>query len=163
MRLNRHRCGFSLIELVTSLAIISILLVSMGSAMVVATRGLPDPSSPFAKKMDATQVAGQLTTEVAYATALTVASPTAIEFTVDRNGTPITISYSWSGTPGDPLVRRYDAGTPVNVINSVQQFNLDYLGSGAIVGLVKIFLDAGSVEAAPLYTAATLLNKPESP
>ncbi|MCH8260052.1 MAG: type II secretion system protein [Planctomycetes bacterium] len=70
MRLNRHRCGFSLIELVTSLAIISILLVAMGSAMVIATRGMPDPTSPFARKMDAAQVVGQLADEVTYATAV---------------------------------------------------------------------------------------------
>ena len=126
MRIDRHRCGFSLVELVTSLAIISILMVAMGSAIVIASRGLPDPTSPLAEKVDAAEVVGQLAGEVVYATSILKASPTELEFVVNRNGAPTTISYSWSGTPGDPLVRQYDTGTPVNVINSVQQFNLSY-------------------------------------
>ena len=133
MKLNRHRCGFSLVELVTSLSIMSILLVSMGSAIVIAARGLPDPNSPLTEKVDAADVVRQLANEVAYATAVLKASPTELQFVVNRNGAPTTISYLWSGTPGDPLVRQYDAGTPVNVLESVQQFNLDYeLGSEAI-------------------------------
>ncbi len=138
MRLNCHRRGFSLLELVTSLTIISVLLVAMGSAIVIAARGLPDPTSPLAEKVDAAEVVRQFAGEVAYATAILKMSPTELEFIVDRNGTPITISYSWSGTPGDPLVRRYDAGTLVNVIDSVRQFNLDYeLRSEAIVVLTE--------------------------
>ena len=148
MRLNRHRCGFSLIELVTSLAIISILLVAMGSAMVIATRGMPDPTSPFARKMDAAQVVGQLADEVTYATAVLTMSPTELEFVVDRNGTPITIAYSWSGTPGDPLTYQYDTGTVVTVIENVQDFTLTYIVTApapaeapAIEGPEELFLD----------------------
>ncbi len=126
MRLNRHRYGFSLVELVTSLAIISILMVAMGSAIVIATRGLPDPNSPFAKKLDAAQVVGQLADEVAYATTVLTMSPTELEFIVDRNGTPITIAYSWSGTPGDPLTRQYNGGAVINVLANVYDFSLDY-------------------------------------
>ncbi len=134
MSLNRHRCGFSLVELVTSLTIISVLLVAMGSAMVIAGRGLPDPNSPLAEKVAAAEVVRQLANELAYATAILDALPTELKFVVNRNGAPTTIYYEWSGTPGDPLVRQYDAGTPVNVLESVQQFNLDYeLGSEAIV------------------------------
>lgn len=126
MRLNRHHCGFSLVELVTSLAIISILMVAMGSAVVIATRGLPDPNSPFAQTVDAAQVVGQLANEVAYATTILKMSPTELQFVVDRNGTPITISYSWSGTPGDPLTRQYNGGAVINVLENVFDFNLDY-------------------------------------
>ena len=126
MKLNRHCCGFSLVELVTSLAIISILMVAMGSAVVIAARGLPDPTSPFAQKVDAAQVVGQLANEVAYATAVLTASPTELEFVVDRNGTPITIHYDWDGDPGDPLIRVYNDGPEVTVIEHVQAFTLTY-------------------------------------
>ncbi len=157
MRLNRHRhrCGFSLIEVVTSLTIISVLLVAMGSAMVIAARGLPDPTSPLAEKVDAAEVIRQLANEVAYATAVLTASPTELQFVVNRNGAPTTISYSWSGTPGDPLVRQYDAGTPVNVLESVQQFNLDYeLGSEAIV----VPTESAEIELAKYPTAVVSSN-----
>ncbi len=154
MRLNRHRCGFSLVELVTSLTIISILLVAMGSAIVIAARGLPDPTSPLAEKVDAAEVVRELANEVTYATAVLTASPTELEFVVNRNGAPTTISYSWSGTPGDPLVRQYDAGTPVNVLDSVQQFNLDYeLGSEAIV-VAALPVEGVEIELAKYPTAS---------
>ncbi len=76
--------------------------------------------------MDAAQVVGQLADEVAYATAILKMSPTELQFVVDRNGTPITISYSWSGTPGDPLTRQYNGGAVINVLENVYDFNLDY-------------------------------------
>ena len=126
MRFNRHQRGFSLVELVTSLAIISILMVAMGSAIVIAARGLPDPNSPFAQKVDAAQVVGQLANEVAYAMSVTEADATTIEFVVDRNGAPIMIRYDWDGDPGDPLIRVYNDGAEVTVIENVQDFNLTY-------------------------------------
>ena len=125
MRLNPHHRGFSLVELVTSLAIISILMVAMGSAVVIATRGLPDPNSPFAQKAEAAQVVGQLADELVYATTILKMSPTGLQFVVDRNGKPITIFYSWSGTPGDPLIRAYN-GSDVKIIENVQDFTLTY-------------------------------------
>ncbi len=159
MKLNRHRCGFSLVELVTSLTIMSILLVTMGSAIVIATRGLPDPTNPLAQKVDAAEVVRQLAAEMAYATIVLKASPTEFEFVVNRNGAPTTIVYSWSGTPGDPLVRQYDVGTPVNVLDNVRQFNLDYeSGTEAIVGSA-VPIESGEIELAkhPIAVASTSL------
>ena len=129
MRLNRHRCGFSLVELVTSLAIISILMVAMGSAIVIATRGLPDPTSPFAVKVVAAQMAAQLANELTYAITVTEATPTAITFTVaDRDSDLVdeTIRYAWSGVAGDPLTREYNSGTAINVVEDVQTLAFTY-------------------------------------
>ena len=83
MKFNRHRCGFSLVELVTSLVIISILVVAMGSAVLIAGRGLPDPTSPLAEKLDAADVVRQFAGEVAYATVLLKADPTELQFVVN--------------------------------------------------------------------------------
>lgn len=125
MKLNRHCCGFSLVELVTSLAIISILIVAMGSAMVIAARGIPDPNDPIAMNVDAAGIIDQIASELAYAVTILTSTATEIEFVVNRNGKPITILYIWGGTPGDPLIRAYN-GFDVTVIENVQEFALTY-------------------------------------
>ena len=129
MRLNRHRRGFSLVELVTSLAIMSILMVAMGSAILIATQAWYKPDRPIARIAEAGHVIDQIAAELAYAITVTEASATAITFTVaDRNAdaAPETIIYAWSGTVGDPLTRKYNGGNVVNVAEDVQEFNLDY-------------------------------------
>ena len=175
MKLNSHRCGFSLVELVTSLAIMSILMVAMGSAMVIAARGLPDPNSPIAQTMNAAQVIRQLANEVTYATEVTKASATRIEFFVDRHGTPIRIRYEWNGTPGDPLIREYD-GSEVTIIENVQDFNLTYNVGVPVQAIIEIegpeelFMDqdesnSGTADVFPLIGNAKCAEyfKPELP
>ena len=60
---------------------------------------------------------------------ITDSNATCIEFTVaDRNAddVPETIRYQWSGTAGDSLIRRYNAGTLAEILTDVQQFDLSY-------------------------------------
>ena len=53
----------------------------------------------------------------------------AIEFVVadrDSDGKAERIRYDWSGTPGDPLNKTVNGGTPVAVLASVQNFQLTF-------------------------------------
>lgn len=120
-----HR-GFSLLEIVISLTIMSVLVVAMGSALLVATRGMPDSDSPLAENISSARVIDQIAGELQYAFTVVSASTTGIEFIVERNGAPVTINYSWSETAGDPLVRQYDGGASVDILPSVTDFNLSY-------------------------------------
>ena len=125
------RClsGVTLVELMTSMAIISVLMGAMGSAVFLATKALPGSDSTVADTFDAAQVSNDIATELRYAITFTQRLPNTVEFTVaDRNNDLVaeTIRYAWSGTPGDPLTRQYNGGTVVNVIDSAQQFDLTY-------------------------------------
>ena len=54
----------------------------------------------------------------------------AVTFTVpdrDNNGLSETIRYSWSGTPGDSIMRAYNGGVEVAVAEDVKYFSLEYL------------------------------------
>ena len=104
----------------------SILLAAMMSAILIASRALPDPDRPRARTAQAGRVIDQMAAELAYAITVTKASATAIEFTVDRHGIPATIRYKWSGTPGDPLTRKYNSGSKVTVLEDVREFDLQY-------------------------------------
>jgi len=118
--------GLTLVEMVLAIAIIAILMASVGSAILIATRGLPDADGPCAWSVDAALVADQFVAELYSAMSIIHCSPTMIEFTVERSGVTHTICYQWSGTPGDPLVRQYDGGAAVDVLAGVQEFALTY-------------------------------------
>ena len=121
--------GFTLVELIVAVAITSILMLAIGSAIVVATHALPDNDGPAGAVIAAGSAAEQIAAELQYAVSINQRSATMIEFTVaDRNGNgePEIIRYEWSATAGDPLTRQYNAGTVTNVLDSVQQFDLSY-------------------------------------
>lgn len=122
---SRNR-GFTLIELVISLAIFSVLVTGLGSAMMIAARAMPDPNSPYSLTHDTHRIATDIAAELTYAVAITKSLTNEIEFTVNRNGASTTIHYVWSGTPGDPLQRQVDGGALTNVLDAVQAFALEY-------------------------------------
>jgi prepilin-type N-terminal cleavage/methylation domain-containing protein len=123
------RRGFTLVEMVVTVAILSVIMLGMGSAMIIATRALPEADNPAAAAIAAASAAERLAAELQYAVSINDSNATAIEFTVaDRNhdDVPETIRYEWSGTPGDPLTRQYNGGTPYEALADVSQFNLTY-------------------------------------
>jgi len=123
------RRGFTLIEMVVAVAVMSVIMLGVGSAMIIAGRAMPDAANPAAAAITAGRALQQIATELQYAVAVNENSATAIEFTVaDRTNddVPETIRYAWSGTPGDPLTRQYNAGAVVEMLGSVQDFALSY-------------------------------------
>ncbi len=125
-----RRRGFTLVELVASMAIGSLLLGGMGSAMLIASHALPGRNTATDAILRASDMVEQMAGELHCAVTFTQRSATMVEIKVpDRNGdlAPETILYAWSGTPGDPLTRQYNAGTVVNVAEHAQQFDLSYV------------------------------------
>ncbi len=128
-RRQRHAQGFTLVELLVSIAVTMVIVVGIGSSMLIASRAMPDANNPANATIAAGQAAEQLSAELQYAITINGRSATMIDFTVaDRNSNGIneTIRYEWSGTPGDSLTRQYNAGSVVDILDGVQQFNLSY-------------------------------------
>jgi len=122
------RRGWTLVELVASMAVTLVITAAIASTVLVAQRALPDATTPAQNPLTGLAV-DQLAAELQYAVTLVNHSATAIGFTVaDRNGdgVPETIRYEWAGTSGAPLTRSYNGSTPVTVVNGVQQFQLTY-------------------------------------
>jgi prepilin-type N-terminal cleavage/methylation domain-containing protein len=124
------RCrGFTLVEMVVTVAVMSVIMLGVGSAMIIAGHAVPDAGNPAAASIAAAQVADQITTELQYATAINSYTANVIEFRVadrDGNDVPETIRYAWSGTPGDPLTRQYNSAAPVTMLDDVHEFTLAY-------------------------------------
>jgi len=128
-RPNARLKAFTLVELVVSAAITTVIMLTITSSIILATRALPDASSPPKTVITASESAEQIAAELQYAISINSRSAKMIEFTVaDRNGdnVPETIRYEWSGTAGQPLTRRYNSGTVLNILDAVQEFNLSY-------------------------------------
>lgn len=120
--------GYTLVELVLGLAVTSVLLTGMASALLIASRAA-NPTGPTPKILTGSRAVQDILNELHYALTFTERSANAVEFTVaDRNGDalPDTIRYAWSGIAGDPLTRQYNGGTVVTVAEDVHDFSLDY-------------------------------------
>ena len=121
--------GFTLVELSVAVAVLGVIMLGLGSAMLIAGRALPDASSPTASRIAAAGAAEQMVTELQYAVSVNQRAANMVEFGVpDRSGDemPEIIRYDWSGTSGAPLTRQYNGGTPVAVLADVWEFSLSY-------------------------------------
>jgi len=163
---SRHR-GFTVVEMVLSMAVMTVLLGGIASALVIAGRAVPGTATPASLAVDGYHAAERLATELYAAQTVTARSATSVAFTVadrDADGNPETIQYTWSGVAGDPLNRRYNGGAPGTVLDSAYQFNVGYVTqviSGAnLVTIVNITIQAGSDTAARVDTSVQLLNQP---
>ncbi len=141
--------AFTLIELVTSLAIVSVLLVAMGSAITIAMHALPDPEDAGQLTLEQPQALTEIFCDLQFAKHVTEHTSHAVTFTVaDRDGDnrPETIRYAWSGTAGEPLTREVNAGQPVTVFEDVHQFNLSYVYDSVIETYPGPMVESAEVE-----------------
>jgi len=74
-----------------TVAIVSILTVSIASAILLATHALPDADNAAFPSTDVAMTADQIAGELYSAVSVTQYSPTMIEFTVNRGGADHTI------------------------------------------------------------------------
>ena len=159
--------GFTLIELVVSMAIGFLLLGGMGSAILIASHALPARNTAPDAILRAADVVEQMAGELHCAVTLGQRSATDVEITVpDRDGdlATETIRYTWAGKPGDPLKRKYNGGIPVKVAEDVQEFELSYViqssPSPSNPVSVGITLRLGTDARTRVQTAVQILNAP---
>ncbi len=133
--LRHGRSGFTLLEVVVSASVLSIVMVGLASAMVIASKAVTKTTSDTSSGA-AAQAVQLIASELKNATAVSELTSNAITFTVpSRNGdaNPETIRYAWSGTAGAPLTRQYNGGTAATIIDSVQSLSLTYDKSSTVV------------------------------
>lgn len=114
--------GFSLIEMVLSLTLVGLVLASLGSVLAFSMGAAPKPDDPSSRLQETQFPLSVMNEEIASATSFTsIASHKIIFEVADRTGdaSPDTITYSWDGTPGSPLLRTVNASTPVAVLDEI--------------------------------------------
>ncbi len=148
--------GYTLIEIVVSMSIMTLLMGGVMSSMLIATHALPENSAKSAPAMTSAAAVSDMVGELCYATDFTELLPQSVTFTVaDRTGDlfPETIRYAWSGSNGTPLTRQLNGGTPIPVLDNMNTLTIRYARSS------KTFTnDAGPSESASsvLFDSSTV-------
>lgn len=122
-----YRAGLTLIELVMSLAILTVLLAAMTSAILLTARALPATDAPAIVLSVAQSVLDRLASELEHALYIIESTPTSIAFTVpdrDGDGRPERIRYSWSAIAGQPLERHYNDSSAQLLLDRTDLFAL---------------------------------------
>jgi len=121
--------GHTLLEMMLSLVLLSVVMASVGSAVLFASQAVPSDDDPdVVLARDATALA-RIVEELSTARYVVEQGPHAVTFVVrDRtaDGIPDRIRYAWSGTPGDPLTSQFNDEAPVTLLDSVATFDLGY-------------------------------------
>lgn len=135
-----HRRGaFTLVELAVSMAIMVIVMLACGSAMVLGARaaesGLGEHSQTM-RVLRARTAVDQIVSDLEVATTVKHDKTTIVLEVPDRDGdkAPETITYAWSGVSGEDLTRTYNGTTSV-IASGVSRFALDEAFLTAITGI----------------------------
>jgi hypothetical protein len=123
------RTGHSLMELIAAMISSAVLLAGLGSVMLIGRQVAYTPSAATVRT-ETSEVASRLTDELQYATLLLGQSPQSLEFVIadrDGDGRAERVRYAWSGTPGDPLVKTVNGGTPKNILEAIEEFQAAYV------------------------------------
>lgn|GEM_PF-1931470 len=125
-----RRGGFTLLEMVTSMALMVIVLGGMTSAVVVASRAIDDGTDPGVLTAEAAGVLTEISAEINFARQFDELTVSSVAFRVpdrDGDGRPEKIRYAWSQVAGEPLTREYNGGPAVNIVDKVNRFALTSL------------------------------------
>jgi len=125
----RRRPAFTLMELVLSMAVMTILMGGVSAAMLLASKAVPDRKTALSAVNESYHAIARVQSELANAKRIKNPSAIQISFTVaDRNndGVDETIMYIWSGVAGTPLKRKYNAEALTDVVEDVREFQLTY-------------------------------------
>lgn len=122
--------AFSLIELIISIALISILLSFLTFSYLVAMRGWDAEMKRHSPRFEATKALERVGNEVRSMNSVSSALQNSVTFAEDVNsdGADETIIYSWSGVSGEDL-NRQEGSVTTTLANNVTSFTLQYYDS----------------------------------
>lgn len=129
IRPTRRRVdGHTLLEMMLSLVLLSIVMATVGSAVMFASQAIPDDDSAVGSMLADSAVLSRIAEDLASAQYVIEQTGSAVTVVVpDRTGDniPDRIRYAWSGTYAGPLTYQLNDEDAINLIDSVAVFNLE--------------------------------------
>lgn len=158
-----RRRGFTLVEVISSLGAVSVLLVALGGALLLALRAVPARAESTLQRLDNQIIVDQIASDLAFADVILDATERRIEIVVtDRTGDGVVdeVVYSWSGVVGDPLIRTLNGDQVTNIASSVSDFRLAFRTRGTLVTNIRVVLRTARSETGS-EALVRCLNQPE--
>jgi len=124
------RRGFSLIELLTAMAVSGVLVGSMGVVLIMASSALERGTGPIDDERVAAEALADLQSDLAEATRFFRRDSRGVWFEVpdrDKDGVPEHILYEWSGVAGAPLTRSTNGAASGIVAADVRSLDFTYI------------------------------------
>jgi prepilin-type N-terminal cleavage/methylation domain-containing protein len=142
MRLRvTRRAGFTLVELVVSLAVLSVLLLGAGATLRSALSATDRGNDAASRTRETADAMAMMAADVALATSWNGRNSRMLDFNVPGRTTPGTqdrVVYMWSGVDGDPLTRSYGGGAAVPIINNARNVNFQgYIRAAPVVTTIS--------------------------
>lgn len=132
---RRGLSGHTLLEMLLSLVLLSIVMASVGSAVMFASQAVPDDTRPAGSLIADSHVLSRIAEDLSVAQYVIEQADHAVTIVVsDRTGDdiPDRIRYAWSGVVGEPLFYQLNDENAIALIDSVAVFELtDTLTSAA--------------------------------
>jgi prepilin-type N-terminal cleavage/methylation domain-containing protein len=119
--------GFTLVEMVLSLAIIGLVAVCISSVTVLAGKAMPSPRDRDVSNVASRETCARIAGEIASAVTINTMGPASIDFTVpdrDDDGINERYTYSWGGTPGDPILWTYNGSANQVLVDNARAFDI---------------------------------------
>ena len=127
---HRPRSGYTLVEMLVSLASSTILIAGMGGSIFIASLAFDETASQPSQVLAASKAADAIMYEARYATRFYERTSNAVTFGIpDENGdgSEEIIRYAWSGVPGDPLTMELNGSTPSVLLAGVRNLDLRFM------------------------------------
>lgn len=115
---SRGASAFTLIEMVMSMALLSLILGAMTAVVTLAARSAPNPSDLMAQQISLQALANQIMLDAGDASEVELVGKHELRIVCDDlNGDADadTIIYAWSGVAGEPLTRAFNGHSRVVV------------------------------------------------
>lgn len=148
----RRSGGFTLIEVATSLTIMSVLMLGLSSAIVIASHSIPDPTSMGVRDQQIIDVLNQLRNDLRDCNTIKVNSSAAsTELTLDLNdtggiGSPAKVVYLYTTASAD-LTRKVDAAATSVVLTGVVGATAEVnKGDTKAIAVHMVFKVSGSIQ-----------------
>mgnify|MGYP000188353895 CR=1 FL=1 len=160
-----HRRGFTIIELIVSLALLAVVMLAATSLSYAAVRATPadtDGGTILARANDAMD---RMCAELQVAVSFRRVERGRITFAVAGSASSDddrVIQYSWSGTPGDPLIRTDSAG-PIEHLPAVHDLRFEVVPTGPDldrVGRISVQFELSNMRGLTLRRGAVPIARP---
>lgn len=156
------RPGFTLIETVVAVAISSILLLTLGSSVMLASRAVPSGREPVLTVSQAEYAMALWRTDIELALDLAYSVDRVLLAVPDRDGDGIPDVIEYQVTPQRDLVRVQNQGPPERLLRGVKQIGVERTTQDGFVTMVRIRVTTESELLPERTVLIRLLNTPEA-